>query len=116
MKIHMKIFLIYSISYKTFIGEKPLSVSFDEIDGFIKIYDGIRYLVIFGPDKCNAIYDRLRYIISQERGIEHSINHSFERNRIGSYNCLPTEKLTFHNVVIKSVFTKNENKYYYNII
>ena len=29
--------------------KKLLKISFDEIDGFIKIYDGIRYLVLFGP-------------------------------------------------------------------
>ena len=40
--------LIYDISYKTFMGAKPLRIRFDEIDGFIKIYDGIRYLVLFG--------------------------------------------------------------------
>ena len=31
--------LIYSISYKTLIGSKPLHIRFDEIDGFIRIYD-----------------------------------------------------------------------------
>ena len=29
-------------------GSKGLHIRFDEIDGFIKIYDGIRYLVLFG--------------------------------------------------------------------
>ena len=28
-------------------GAKPLRIRFDEIDGFIKIYDGIRYLILF---------------------------------------------------------------------
>ena len=28
--------------------KKLLQISFDETDGFIKIYDGIRYLVLFG--------------------------------------------------------------------
>ena len=40
--------LIYDISYKTFMSSKPLRIRFDEIDGFIKIYAGIRYLVLFG--------------------------------------------------------------------
>ena len=31
--------LIYDISYKTFMGSKPLRIRFDEVDGFIKIYD-----------------------------------------------------------------------------
>ena len=39
--------LIYEISSKTFMGAKPLCISFDKIDGFIKIYSGIRYLEIF---------------------------------------------------------------------
>ena len=28
-------------------GAKPLSIRFDGIDGFIKIYDGLRCLVLF---------------------------------------------------------------------
>ena len=38
---------IYDISYKTFMGAKPLRIRFYEIDGFIKFYDGIRYSVLF---------------------------------------------------------------------
>ena len=37
--------LIYNISYK------PLRIRLDKIDGFIKIYDGTRYLVLFGAEK-----------------------------------------------------------------
>ena len=37
--------LIYDISYKTFMGEKRLRIRFDKVDGFIKIYNGSRYLV-----------------------------------------------------------------------
>ena len=40
--------LIYDSSYKTFMGSKPSRSKFDKIDGFIKIYNGIRYLVFFG--------------------------------------------------------------------
>ena len=38
--------LIYNTSYKTWIGPKPLRIRFDKIDGFIKINDKIRYLVL----------------------------------------------------------------------
>ena len=41
--------LIDDISCKTFMDAKPLCIRFDEIHGFIKKYDGIRYLVLFGP-------------------------------------------------------------------
>ena len=39
--------LIYDISCKTtFVSSIPLSIKFNEIDGFIKTYDGTSYLVI----------------------------------------------------------------------
>ena len=101
--------LIYDISYKTSIGANPLRISFDEIDGFIKIYYGIRYLALFASERYNAIYNRVRYLISEKSSITDSINHNFVRIRIDSYNALPTEKiLTFHNVIIliKSVVNK----------
>ena len=37
--------LVYNISYKTLIGAKLLHFRFDKVDGFIKIFDGTRYLV-----------------------------------------------------------------------
>ena len=43
--------LIYGISYKTFMGSKPLHIWFQKVDGFIKIYDGIRYLVLNASEK-----------------------------------------------------------------
>ena len=33
--------LVQDISYKTLFGSKPLHIKFDEIDGFIKVYDGL---------------------------------------------------------------------------
>ena len=54
-------------------GGKPLRIWFVKIDGFIKIYDGIRYLVLFGPERYNAIYDRINYFISEKSGITYSI-------------------------------------------
>ena len=38
--------LVQDISYKTLFGSKPLCIKFDEIDGFIKVYDGVRYLAL----------------------------------------------------------------------
>ena len=38
--------LIYDIPYKTFMGLNPLRIRFHKIDGFIKIYDGIKYLLL----------------------------------------------------------------------
>ena len=34
-----------------------------------KIYDGARYVTVFGSEKHGAIYKRIRYLISQKSGI-----------------------------------------------
>ena len=41
--------LAYNISYKTLISTKPLHVRFDEQDGFIKVSNGTRYLILCDP-------------------------------------------------------------------
>ena len=56
--------LVYDISYKTLFGSKPLRIKFDEVDRFIRVYDGIRYVVLFGPEKYDAIYNRIRYLLA----------------------------------------------------
>ena len=57
-------------------GSRPLRIKFDKIDGFIKIYDGIRYLELFGYWKCDEIFGNIKYGISEESGIT-----KFCRNR-----------------------------------
>ena len=41
---------VSDILYKTFISAKPFRIRFDKIDGFIKVYDGRKYFVLFGPE------------------------------------------------------------------
>ena len=91
-------------------GSIPLRISFDKTNGFIKIYDGIRYLVLLDYGECDKICDRIKYLVSEKRGIG--------RIRIDLYNSLPSEKtLAFNNLIIliTSVNNTNENNYYYNI-
>ena len=47
--------LVSKISYKTLIGAKPWRFRFDEIDGFIRVYSGTRYLVLLGGEKYDFI-------------------------------------------------------------
>ena len=57
-------------------------------------------------------------LIRVKRGIKYIIFDSCEKIKDYSYDSLPLEKtLTFHNVIvlIKSVFNKDKNNYYYNI-
>ena len=105
--------MIYNSSYKTLIGAKPLRISFDKVDGFNRVYYGTWYLVSFGSEKYDAIYDRIRYLISLESGIANNIFHNYARNKIDLYNYSSLEKtLTLYDVIIliKSVF-KVDRKY-----
>ena len=54
----------------------------ERIDRFTKIYDGMKYLVLFGPQQYDTIYNRIKYLISEKSGIAHSINHNFAKIRI----------------------------------
>ena len=65
---------IYGISYKTFMDANSLHIVFDKVDGFIKVYDETRYLLLFGPKRYNVIYDRIRYLVSQKHGFTYSKN------------------------------------------
>ena len=56
----MKNHTIYNISCKSLIGTKPVHIRCDKVDGFIIVYDVIRFLVLFGPEKHDAIYNRIR--------------------------------------------------------
>ena len=56
--------LIYDVLHKTLIVRKMLG-----IDGLIRNYDRTNYLVLFGFQKYNAIYDRIRYLIGLKSGI-----------------------------------------------
>ena len=46
------------------IGAKPLRIRFEKIGGFIRIYDGNRYLVLIGLEKYDAIHNMIRRLIS----------------------------------------------------
>ena len=80
------------------IGAKPSCIKFDKIDGFITVYDGTRYLVLFGPQKHDAIYNRIRYLTSQESDITYAFSHNYTKIEIDSFDSFPLEnQLTLHN-------------------
>ena len=73
------------------IGPNPLRIRFDKINGFIRTYDGIRYLVLFGPEKYDAIYNRVRYLISLKSSIKYVLL-TITGNKVDFYGSLPVEK------------------------
>ena len=69
--------LIYEVSFKNFIGAKPLRIIFDKVNGFVRDYDGIKYLVLFGLEKYDAIYDRIIYLIGLKSDITNVSSYNF---------------------------------------
>ena len=61
--------LIYDVSHKSLIGAKSLRIMFEKVDGLIRDYDGTKYLVLFGLEKYDAIYDRIIYFLRLKSGI-----------------------------------------------
>ena len=95
--------MIYDIFYKNLIGAKHLGIMVDKEDGFIRDYDGTRYLVLSGLEKYKAIFDRIRYLIGLKSGIRYVFSHSYAKIKIDLDDDLSLEEtLTW---LIKSVFS-----------
>ena len=120
-------------------------IRFNKIEGIIRIYDGTRYLTLFYTEEYDAIYDRIRYLISLKSNITYIFSHYFAKFKVDSYGSLPIEKtltvivltlkiliyfvnikyykkyyikiiLTLHVIIhIKSVLNKDKNHYYYQL-
>ena len=88
----MYLFLIDDITYKTLTGAKPLRIRFNKVKGFIRVYDGTRYLVLFGPEKYDAICNSIKCLICQESVIRYIISNNYAKINIGLYDFLPVEK------------------------
>ena len=73
---------------------------------------------LFGSEKHDAIYNRIRYLISQKSSIKYIFCHYFAKIKVDSYDSLPIEKiLASRNVIIliKSALNEDKNHYYYKI-
>ena len=69
--------MVYDISHKTLISAKPFRIRFDKIeDGFIRVYDGTRYLVLFWGKKYDFLYNGIRYLIGVNSGNTYVISHN----------------------------------------
>ena len=70
---------IFHIPYKTLIDSKALRTRFDKIDGFIGIYDVIRYLRLLGSENYDTIYNRIKYLITLKSGVPYIFSHCFAK-------------------------------------
>ena len=81
------------------------TIRFDKVNGFIRLYDGTRYLVLLSSEEHNVIYNK----ISQKSSITYVIFRNFAKIKVDLYDSLNLEKtLTLHYciILIKSVFNK----------
>ena len=74
--------LVYGISCKTFIGAKPLSIRINKVDGFNRACYGIRYLALLEPEKYDAIFNRIRYLIGAKGSITYAISYKYEKTML----------------------------------
>ena len=63
----------------------------NKTDQFIGTYNGTRYLVLFGPEKYDAIYNRIRYLLSLKTSIRYVFSHYCTKIKVDCYDSLPTE-------------------------
>ena len=105
-------FSVNKISCKTLVCAKPLHIRFDKIYGFIRVYVGTRYLVLFDSEIYDLIYYRIRYLTGVESGITYVVSHNDAKIKVASSSCLSLEKtLTLNNVIIVILFNKDNNDY-----
>ena len=74
------------------IGTKPKRIRFDKVNRFIRVYDGARYLVLFGAEKYDLNYYRIKYFVGVKSDIKYVISHKYENIKVDAYNRLPIEK------------------------
>ena len=94
------------VLYKTLIGANPLHIMFDKVDGFIRNYDRTKCLLLYGPEKYDAIFLRIRYLIRLKSHITYVDSHNYAKTKIDTDDDLPLEKTLSPHVIIlmKSVF------------
>ena len=83
--------LVYNNSYKSLNDSKPLRIKFDKIDGFNRVYGGTRYLVLFGSEKYDSIFNRIRYFVTVKSVITYIISHNYVTIKLDSYDSFALE-------------------------
>ena len=76
-----------------------------------------RYLVLFGAEWYDFIYDRIEYLIEIKSDITYVVSHNYAKVNGDPYNSLSLEKtFAFHVIIhIRLVCNKDQNHYYCNI-
>ena len=101
-----------------YIGAKTIQlvrIMFNKVNGFIRDHHGTKYLMLFGPEKYDAIFDNIRYLIKLKSSITYVDSLNYSKVKIVSDDDFPLGKiLTMRNVIIliTLAFDKNHNQHY----
>ena len=69
----------YDVLYKTLIGANFLRIMFDKVDALTRDYDETKYLVLLDPEKYDAIFDKIRYLIWLKGEITYVASHNYAK-------------------------------------
>ena len=92
-----------------------MRIKLNEIDAFIRIYDGTRNLTLLDSQKYDTIYDSISYLLSLKCDMTYIFSHYFAKIKVDSYDSSRIEKrFILHNVIIliKSILNKDNIHYY----
>ena len=100
--ITMDAVVVVNILSKTLIAAKPLCIRVSKIDGFTRVYNGTRYLVLCGPEKYDAIFNRIKYLYVKKVALQ-VMFHNFAKIKVDSYDSLPLEEMLNLYVIIHTL-------------
>ena len=89
--------LISRCFYENLIVAKPLHILLDKIDEFIQDYGETKYLILFGSEKYDAVFDRNRFnrnrhLLGVKSGITYVDFHNYTKIKTDSDDNLPLEE------------------------
>ena len=73
------------------IGAKALRITFDKVDGFIRVCDETRCLVLFEAEKYDSICNWVTYLIGVKTCITYVSSHNYARIKTDSNDSLLLE-------------------------
>ena len=79
---------VYNISYKDLCGLKPFQIIFNNVNGYI---NKDKYFSLFSSKKYNQFYDKIRYLIKSETGMQSVYSHN-AKIKIDTDQTLPTDR------------------------
>ena len=109
--------LVYDIFYTSLFDAIPLFIRFKKVDELIRVYDGLDIWHYLPLKNLIPLTTELDVFLVKKV----AVNTFFLiiMQKFDSYDSLPPEKmLTLRNVIIliKSVFNKDKNRYYYTCL